>query len=240
MYLPRLQMAAGRIDTKALERLKDDSNRDIPVGLHLGSLAGAMRNMLGVEHWSYLYADDEDLYKEVVDTLCGLCYDCAKVMLESGAKFDYAHYWEDICFKNGPLISPAVFREFYGPWYRKISDLLAQYGVDIISLDCDGWIDHLIPIWLENGVNTMFPIEVGTWNASIAPWREKYGKKILGVGGMNKNVFSKDRQAVDEEIERLKKLIALGGYIPCPDHRIAPDAKYELVQYYCDKMQHLS
>ena len=86
----------------------------------------------------------------------------------------------------------------------------------------------------------MFPIEVGTWNASIAPWREKYGKKILGVGGMNKNVFSKDRQAVDEEIERLKKLIALGGYIPCPDHRIAPDAKYELVQYYCDKMQHLS
>ena len=116
----------------------------------------------------------------------------------------------------------------------------AQYGVDIISLDCDGWIDHLIPIWLENGVNTMFPIEVGTWNASIAPWREKYGKKILGVGGMNKNVFSKDRQAVDEEIERLKKLIALGGYIPCPDHRIAPDAKYELVQYYCDKMQHLS
>ena len=240
MYLPRLQMAAGRIDTKALERLTDDSNRDIPVGLHLGSLAGAMRNMLGVEHWSYLYADDEDLYKEVVDTLCGLCYDCAKVMLESGAKFDYAHYWEDICFKNGPLISPSVFREFYGPWYRKISDLLAQYGVDIISLDCDGWIDHLIPIWLENGVNTMFPIEVGTWNASIAPWREKYGKKILGVGGMNKNVFSKDRQAVDEEIERLKKLIALGGYIPCPDHRIAPDAKYELVQYYCDKMQHLS
>ena len=109
-----------------------------------------------------------------------------------------------------------------------------------LSLDCDGWIDHLIPIWLENGVNTMFPIEVGTWNASIAPWREKYGKKILGVGGMNKNVFSKDRQAVDEEIERLKKLIALGGYIPCPDHRIAPDAKYELVQYYCDKMQHLS
>ena len=55
-----------------------------------------------------------------------------------------------------------------------------------LSLDCDGWIDHLIPIWLENGVNTMFPIEVGTWNASIAPWREKYGKKILGVGGMNK------------------------------------------------------
>ena len=38
----------------------------------------------------------------------------------------------------------------------------------------------------------------------------------------------------EAEIERLKPLIALGGYIPCPDHRIPPDAKYELVAYYCE------
>lgn len=82
----------------------------------------------------------------------------------------------------------------------------------------------------------MFPIEVGTWDASIAPWREKYGKELRGVGGMNKNVFSHDFAAVDAEIERLKSLIALGGYIPCPDHRIAPDAKWENVRHYCEKM----
>ena len=152
-------------------------------------------------------------------------------------KFDYAHFWEDICFKNGPLISPAVFREFVGPWYKKITDLTSSYGIEIVSVDCDGMIDSLIPIWLENGVNTMFPIEVGTWNASIAPWREKYGKQLRGVGGMNKTIFARDREAVDKEIERLKPLMDLGGYIPCPDHRIAPDAKFELVQYYCEQMQ---
>ena len=32
------------------------------------------------------------------------------------------------------------------------------------------------------------------------------------------------------EIERLKPLVDLGGYIPCPDHRIAPDAKFDLVR----------
>ncbi len=42
-------------------------------------------------------------------------------------------------------------------------------------------IDSLIPIWLENGVNTMFPIEVGTWNASIAPVQEKYAETAAGV-----------------------------------------------------------
>ena len=237
LYLPKLQMSRDRIDFKRLEELKQEPEREIPLGLHLGSFMGNMRNMLGVEQLSYLYVDDEDLYREIVDTLCGLGYACAKEVLETGVKFDYAHFWEDICFKNGPLISPDVFREFVGPWYKKITDLTSSYGIEIVSVDCDGMIDSLIPIWLENGVNTMFPIEVGTWNASIAPWREKYGKQLRGVGGMNKTIFSRDREAVDQEIERLKPLMALGGYIPCPDHRIAPDAKFELVQYYCEKMQ---
>lgn len=239
-YLPRLQWEAERIDTSLFESLKDDSQRQLPVGLHCGSLMGYMRNLLGVEELSYLYVDDPELYEEIANTLAGLCYQSVKAILETGAKFDYAHFWEDICYKNGPLVSPDGFRQMIGPHYRKITNLLKEHGVDIVSVDCDGWIDTLLPIWLENGVNTMFPIEVGTWNANIAPWREKYGKDLRGVGGMNKTVFARDYQAVDQEVERLRPLMELGGYIPCPDHRIAPDAKFENVQYYCEKMKSLT
>ena len=236
-YLPRLKMHMGRIPADYVKSLPAPEERQQPMGLHLGSLMGHMRDLLGVEQLSYLYVDDEDLYREIVETLCGLCYDCAKGMLETGTKFDYAHYWEDICFKHGPLVVPRVFDELAGPWYRKISDLVGSYGIDIISVDCDGMIDSLIPTWLRNGVNTMFPIEVGTWGASIAPWREKYGKELRGVGGMDKRVFARDKAAVEAEVERLKPLIGLGGYIPCPDHRISPDADFELVRYYCDLMR---
>ncbi len=240
LYLPKLKWSAERVNTEYIKSLADDTNREIPIGLHCGSLIGYMRNLLGVEQLSYLYADDEELYAEIVDTLAGICYQGVKTALETGAKFDYAHFWEDICFKNGPLVSPFVFEDYVAPHYKRITDLLTKYGIDIVSVDCDGCIDTLVPIWLKNGVNTMFPIEVGTWNASIAPWREKYGKMLRGVGGMNKTLFARDRKAIDEEVERLKGLISLGGYIPCPDHRIAPDAKFELVQYYCDKMHQLS
>jgi len=236
LYLPKLQFRKERVAIEHFKNLTDNSNRTVPLGLHCGSLMGTIRNLLGVEHLSYLYADDEDLYVEIINTFGDLSYNCVKVALETGAKFDYAHYWEDICFKNGPLVSPTVFKELVGPHYKKTTALLNSFGIDIVSLDCDGCIDSLIPTWLENGVNTMFPIEVGTWNASIAPWREKYGKQIRGVGGMNKTVFAYDYKAIDAEIERLKPLIELGGYIPCPDHRIAPDAKFENVQYYCNKM----
>ncbi|MDR1540705.1 MAG: uroporphyrinogen decarboxylase family protein [Clostridiales bacterium] len=237
LYKPKLQWSEGRIDFDALGRLAGASARDAPYGLSAGSLIGIVRNYLGVEQMSYLAADDMDLFIEIIDTVGELSYNCVKAALESGATFDFAHYWEDICFKNGPLVIPSVFDEYVGPHYKRTTDLLKSYGVDIVSVDCDGLIDSLIPTWLKNGVNTMFPIEVGTWGANIKPWREKWGKELRGVGGVNKNVFSLDFKAVDEEVERLRPLVESGGFIPCPDHRIAPDAKFENVQHYCEKMR---
>lgn len=236
-YKPRLQACAQRAPLSNFAPFQTAEGRDTVVGLHCGSLYGEFRNWVGVEGSSYLYADDEELYREILNDVGELSYQMTKRALESGAQFDYAHFWEDICFKNGPLVIPDVFEDVVGPHYKRITDLCKSYGITIISLDCDGCIDTLIPTWFANGVNTMFPIEVGTWNASIAPWREKYGRELRGVGGMNKNVFAHGRQAVDAEIERLKPLVALGGYLPCPDHRIAPDAQFETVQYYCERMR---
>ncbi len=236
-YKHRLMMDSSRFDIAYLEQFKTTEGRSKPTGIHCGSLYGNIRNYLGIEGACYLQADDEDLFDEIINTNAQMQYDLVEAILKTGAKPDYAHFWEDICFKNGPLISPSVFAKKVGPWYRKFSNLLNSYGIDIISLDCDGCIDSLVPIWLENGVNTMFPIEVGTWNASIEPWRKQYGKDLLGVGGMNKTVFARDYKAIDDEVERLKRLVELGGYIPCPDHRIAPDAIWENVQYYCEIMR---
>ena len=232
-YLPRLQFTANRLPNI------DDFSEDMPRGLHVGSLYGDFRNWAGVTGTSYLYADDEDLYTEIINTIGQLNYNCLErtlAMFKPGT-FDYAHYWEDICFKTGPLVVPAVFHELVGPHYKRMTTLLTQHNIDIVSLDCDGLIDSLLPIWLSNGVNTMFPIEVGTWEASIAPWRKKYGRELRGVGGMNKTVFAHDFAVIDAEIVRLKDLVKLGGYLPCPDHRIAPDAKWDNVVYYVQKMR---
>lgn len=209
--------------------------REYAYGLFCGSLFGYVRDIIGAA--STLFAEDMDLFVEIIDTIAELSYQNTKYVLERGAKFDFAHFWEDICFKNGPLIVPSLFDSFVGPHYRRVTDLVRAHGIDIVSLDCDGCIDALVPTWIANGVNTMFPIEVGTWRASVAPWRERFGRELRGVGGMDKVVFSHDRAAVDAEVERLRPLVDLGGYIPCPDHRIAPDAEYDNVRYYCDRMR---
>lgn len=240
-YLPRLKWSESRIDTKALDNIvKESANRTEPLGIYLGSLFGQIRNWMGVEGISYLYADDEDLYDEIIAVTADIQYQVAEKIFAFGAVFDFGHLWEDIAFRNGPLVTPAVFYEKVGPHYKRLTELCLKHGIDIVSLDCDGVPDSLIPTWLENGVNTMFPIEVGVWDGSFAPWREKFGKALRGVGGMNKNVFAADHAAIDKEIERLMPIIAMGGYIPCPDHRIPPDAIWENVQYYCERMKRIN
>jgi hypothetical protein len=234
--LVRIGNEAVRWDEGGLEFLRRDE-REHPYGLFCGSLFGRLRNAAGLVGISYLYADDPVLYDEMIETVGELCYQCVRTALTGGARFDFGHFWEDICFRGGPLVIPSVFEEKAGPHYRRITELLRRHGVGLASVDCDGMIDALIPAWIENGVNVMFPIEVGTWDASIAPWRQRYGRELRGVGGMNKLVFTRDRAAVDAEIARLRPLVDLGGYIPCPDHRIAPDAAWDNVRYYCDRFR---
>ena len=237
LYLPKLQFTKDRINPEWIKGYIDERGDENIRALHMGSVLGSIRDMVSVMGMSYLLCDDYELFGEIIDTYADLQYKCAEEALKLGYKFDVAHFWEDICFKNGPLISPTMFEDLCAKHYKKRTDLCRKYGIEIISLDCDGCIDKLLPIWLENGVNTMFPIEVGTWNACIEPWRKQYGKKLLGVGGMDKTVLRKDKAAVDAELKRIKPLIDLGGYLICPDHRIMPGSKWELVQYYCDTIK---
>ena len=239
LFKPKMQFSTHRLNHEAaIKRFENLHSRDIPVGLAVGSVLGDIRNMTTVLGMSYLmYDEDEDLFAEIVDTYAEMQYQCVEAMLSLGLPFDYAHYWEDICFKSGPLLSPSIFDELCAKHYKKRNELCRKHGIDIISLDCDGVVDALIPTWLENGVNVLFPIEVGVWGDQFGPARQKYGERILGVGGMDKTAFRKDRSAVDAEVERMSRLASDGGFIPCPDHRIMPGSKFELVQYYAEEIK---
>ena len=241
LFKPKMLYNAERVNTEFLksfnEQMKDS---DRPLGLALGSVLGDIRNITTVMGMSMLiYDEDEELFADIIDTYAEMQYKCTEAVLATGAKFDFAHYWEDVCFKNGPLISPTLFDELCAKHYKKRNDLCRKYGIDIISLDCDGVVEKLLPTWVNNGVNAMFPIEVGVWGDQFADARKKFGNDVIGIGGMDKTVFRQDRAAVDKELERLRALASLGGFLPCPDHRLMPGSDFELVKYYADKIKEI-
>jgi uroporphyrinogen decarboxylase len=53
-------------------------------------------------------------------------------------RLDLIGFGEDIGCKNGPLVSPAMFRRFIFPRYKKVMDFARSHGVELAWCDTDG------------------------------------------------------------------------------------------------------
>ena len=142
-----------------------------------------------------------------------------------------------MCYKAGSLISPAMLRKFMVPRYREITDLLHGHGVDIIFVDSDGNLDQLIPLWLECGINYIWPLEVAAGNDAVAI-RKEYGRDLILGGAIDKRALSRDKEALRAEVmSKVPFLLEEGGYFPTVDHAVPPDVTFENYRYYVDTMR---
>jgi len=199
-------------------------DRDYPLSIYAGSLYGRQRQWFGLVRVSEIIYDDPKLFEEIVET----CADIAIALIERicgehGVRPEAASMWEDMCYNAGPLISPRTFKQVLVPHYRRIVDTLHRYDVDVVSVDCDGKIDKLVPLWLEAGVNCMLPLEIGTWGADPVEYRKEYGRDLLIMGGFNKRILAARKSDITAEVERLAPLVEEGGFIPFCDHLVPPD-----------------
>ncbi len=203
---------------------------DVPVGTGIGSYFGTPRNWIGFENISLMVYDDRELVEEIVETLTRVYYRQLQEQLRY-IEVDFAAGWEDICFRSGPMISPAMFRKIVGPRLKRVCDLLRLHGCDVIWTDCDGDITELVPVWLECGLNCMFPLEVHPGSDPVK-LRRMFGKQLLLRGGIAKYQLAHGKQEILDELKRVEPVVEEGGYIPHGDHRIPQDVSLESYKYY--------
>lgn len=218
---------------EAIDRL---AGSEVPVGVSGGSMAGIPRNILGFERMAVLPLEDPDLFEEIVDTFGRCAYAVLERVLPR-FQVDFCMGWEDICFNQGPVISPDVFDRVVGPWYRRIADLLVRHGCCVYTTDTDGNILPIVDTFLNNGLNTMFPVEVHA-GSDPCVLREKYGKRIRLWGGVDKMVLF-DRDAIRKELMRLKPYVLEGGFLPGVDHRVPADVPLDNYKVYLDTKREL-
>jgi uroporphyrinogen decarboxylase len=147
--------------------------------------------------------------------------------------FDYGRFYEDMAYKSGSLISPAMFRSFMTPYYRRLIDFAKSKGVGIFVVDSDGYIEELLPLFMEAGVTALLPFEVRAGN-DIERVREKYPSFGI-LGGIDKSALSQ-KSSIDRELEKVPGMIARGGYIPYVDHGIPPGVSWENFKYYRERL----
>jgi len=206
--------------------------RDYPLGVSCGSMIGRIRDMLTFEGLAYACYDYPAMVEDMVETACRLTEHFLDQVL-GVFDFDYASGWEDICFKNGPIVSLDFFKNVVTPRYRRIGDRLAAAGIDLWYTDCDGDVRPILPLMMEGGINCLFPYEV---NSCCPPGQllDEYGRDLRIMGGVDKMELAKGPDAIKAYLETLAPYVQRGGYIPFCDHRCPPNVKPADYIYYLD------
>lgn len=208
------------------------AHRDYPLGVWCFSMIGKIRDMLTFEGLAYHLYDYPDMVEDMVETSCQLVEHFLDQVLGE-IDFDFAASWEDICFKNGPIVSVDFFKNVVMPRYQRISNKLRAHGIDIWYTDCDGDVRPILPYLLEGGINCLFPCEVNC-SGHPADLLNEYGQELRIMGGFDKMVLGQGVDAIQKYMKSLVPLVERGGYIPFCDHLCPPNVKQEDYLYYLD------
>ena len=199
-----------------------------------GGFFGSLRNMLGVENLCLAFYDQPDLIERMMEERADRIIEITASVLEH-TPIDMFGYWEDMAYNHGPLVDPEMYRKFALKHYRRVNDWLRSQGIKHIWLDSDGDVSGLISIWVDSGINVLWPFERQS-GMDVVKVRSEYGRDLALMGGIDKRTLIAGGREMRNEIDRVKPLVEEGGYVPELDHSVPPDVSWT---NFCDYIEYL-
>ncbi|MDR0730318.1 MAG: hypothetical protein LBF63_01530 [Treponema sp.] len=210
------------------------SGAAVQIGAYPYGLFGTLRDMMGVEELLVGFYDEPELVHDIMDYLT----DFWLAIYEETARhvqIDHIHIWEDMSGRQGPLISPDMFREFMMANYKKIIAFAKDRNIPIVSVDTDGNMDLMMPLLSEAGINLVMPFEVQA-GCDVVAIKKQYPHICL-FGGIDKRALTKDRKTIDAELDRVDSLFYRSGYMPGLDHLIHPEISFDNFKYFVEQLK---
>ena len=197
---------------------------------------GPLRSLMGLEGLCLALYDQPKLVERMIAERADAIIAITSELLKH-TSVEVFWFWEDMAYKCGPLINPGLFRKLAFPHYRRVCDWLRAHGIEHIGLDSDGDIRRLIPLWLEAGINMLWPFEVAA-GMDVVEVRQTYGHDLAIMGGIDKRAIALGGEAMLREVDRVMPLVEDGGYIPELDHWVPPDISWQGFCEYLSYMKH--
>jgi uroporphyrinogen decarboxylase len=228
----------ARFDAAWAARVQRAKDTDCVVLLDGGCYYWTLRSLAGVETASYLLYDAPEVVEELFERYLTVVLEGIR-RVTALITVDVIGFGEDIAYKNGPLVSPATFRQLIVPRYRRAMEAAHAHGIDLTWYDSDGDLRLLIPDCLSVGINSVVPCEVAAGMDPVA-LREQFGRELRIICGVDKRIVAAGPSAIDAELARLQPLIEEGGFLPAIDHSISADISLANYRYFLDAVQRAS
>ncbi len=228
----------ARFPADIAQRAPQWAQRDYVIGLTFSGPFWQLREWLGFENLCMLFLDDPDFAQEMIDFWRDYCARMLEKLFRHVTP-DYVMVNEDMAYKEKPMIGPDMSRTHLLDCWRTWGQVCKKAGVPVYGVDSDGYIESLIPVWLEAGLHWNSPLEVAAGN-DLPALRQRWGTRMAYSGGVDKRAMAKGGDVLKREMDRLAPAIAAGGYIPGCDHGVPSDVSWPNFVEYCRQLAQLT
>lgn len=207
---------------------------DWPLWVFTTGLFGTHRMLLGFNPLVMAYHRQPDLLHGIARHWVAFWKGVISRIAEKRVP-DAMYLWEDMCYRNGPMIGPGAFETFMSPYYEELVGFMKdELGIKVICVDTDGDCKLLIPLFVKAGVNMILPWEIQA-GMDVLAIREQWPGEFIICGGMDKRALYTDRAAIQAEVMRVvPPMLEKGGYIPAIDHLVPPEVSLDNWNYFLE------
>jgi uroporphyrinogen decarboxylase len=133
---------------------------------------------------------------------------------------------DDLGTQNGPLMSPATYRQMIKPYHREIFRLIKQYTDAKVFLHSCGSVYKLLPDLIDAGVEILNPVQVSAHDMDTRRLKTEFGNRLSFWGAIDTQhvLPNGNPEEVKAEVERRVSDLAVGGgYVLAPVHNVQAD-----------------
>jgi uroporphyrinogen decarboxylase len=191
---------------EATESLLPEGSRIV---LILGKIFDLGWWLMGLEAYSYALVDQPALIEQLharIATYQSRVVERALEFKGLGAVF----HADDMAYRSGPLVSPAVLREYIFPVYKRLNDLCRQRDV-ITIFHSDGQMDTLIDDVIEAGFDAFNPVEPMAMDIRALKRRVEGRLCLVGNVDLASTLTLGSPEQVRAEVRDLIRDLAPGG-----------------------------
>lgn len=227
-HMPKAD-APGRFDPVMadIERFRGQKYILCRIGLFLYERLNCLR---GVENVLVDVHTNEQELRKLCDAI--FAYDMDMAMLWAGMGADGLFLTEDWGTQNGLIISPAMWRRIFKPYYAKLIDAAHRLDMQVILHSC-GNVTEIVGDFIDIGLDVLDPIQPTAMN--IEEIAREFGGQISFCGGIDARQMLPcyTPQHVKDMVYRTRDTLGKpfgDGLILSPDNVLTPDLPLENIR----------
>jgi len=164
-------------------RLRASTDRAV-IGLFGGNLFEIPQFLYRIDNHLANIGLYPEAHHRMLQKLCDLhLADLEKWLGAVGEHIDVILFGDDLGGQTGPLISPAMYREFLKPYHSKLWHRARELADAKVMLHSCGGLEPLLGDLIEAGLDTINPVQITSEGMDPRHLKDAYGDRLCFWGG---------------------------------------------------------